>query len=200
VDAPASFADWMLRVRAGDAGAAAELVRQYERAIRVAFRLRLTDPRLRRQLDSMDVCQSVLGSFFVRAAAGQYDLDSPQQLVNLLMKMAQNKLLMQVRGRKTLGRDLGREEPGGSESPAVEDQFPGPDRHAVGRETLALLLERLGPAERELAQRRALGQEWTDIARELGGTPQAHRMRLSRAIDRLAPELGLAGGEESTES
>jgi RNA polymerase sigma factor (sigma-70 family) len=200
VDAPASFADWMLRVRAGDAGAAAELVRRYERAIRVAVRLRLTDPRLRRQLDSMDVCQSVLGSFFVRAAAGQYDLDSPQQLVNLLMRMAQNKLLMQVRGRKTRGRDLGREEPGGSESPPVEDQFPGPDRHAVGRETLALLLERLGPAERELAQRRALGQEWADIARDLGGTPQAHRMRLSRAVDRLAPELGLADGEESTES
>jgi hypothetical protein len=38
------------------------------------------------------------------------------------------------------------------------------------------------------------GSGWVDIAREFGGTPQAHRIRLSRAIDRLAPELGLADG------
>jgi RNA polymerase sigma-70 factor (ECF subfamily) len=54
--------------------------------------LHLTDPRLRRVLDTVDVCQSVLGGF-VRAAAGQFDLEQPEQLVKLLTTMARNRIL-----------------------------------------------------------------------------------------------------------
>ena len=32
----------------------------------------------------MDICQSVMASFFVRAALGQYQLNTPEQLLNLL--------------------------------------------------------------------------------------------------------------------
>ena len=52
-----AFRDLIARVRAGDAAAAAELVRLYEPAIRRAVRVRLVDARLERLLDSMDVCQ-----------------------------------------------------------------------------------------------------------------------------------------------
>ena len=40
----------------------------------------------------MDICQSVLGSFFVRAATGQYKLETPEHLLKLLTTMARNKL------------------------------------------------------------------------------------------------------------
>src|SRR5271166_2466222 len=80
------------RVRAGDAQAASELVRRYEPAIRRAARVRLVDTRLNRLLDSMDICQSVLASFFVRTALGQYELETPEQLLKLLAVMARNKL------------------------------------------------------------------------------------------------------------
>ncbi len=60
--------------------------------------MRLTDPSLYRLLDSMDVCQSVLLSFFVRAAAGQYDLEQPQELLKLLVVMAWNKLVRRRAG------------------------------------------------------------------------------------------------------
>ena len=46
-----SFRDLIGRVRRGDEGAAAEVVRRYEPAIRRAVRLRLTDARLRRTCD-----------------------------------------------------------------------------------------------------------------------------------------------------
>ena len=46
-----SFRDLICRVRAGDEQAAYELVRRYEPAIRVAVRVRLSDPGLRRVLD-----------------------------------------------------------------------------------------------------------------------------------------------------
>ena len=71
------FADFIRRIRAGDAEAAAELVRRYESVIRVEVRHRLSDPRLRRLFDSLDISQSVLASFFVRAASGQYGATGP---------------------------------------------------------------------------------------------------------------------------
>src|SRR3954447_8804555 len=91
-----SFQELIGRVRKGDERAAAELVRRYEPAIRRAVRFRLTDPRLRRTCDSMDICQSVLLSFFVRAASGQYDLETAEQLLRLLTTMSRNSLLTQA--------------------------------------------------------------------------------------------------------
>src|SRR6478672_10569673 len=103
-----AFAELLERVRGADSDAAAELVRKYESAVRVAIRTRLSDPALRRQFDSMDVCQSVLASFFLRAAAGQYDLRDPAQLVALLTKMAHNKLAMRARHEYRQRRDIRR--------------------------------------------------------------------------------------------
>jgi hypothetical protein len=61
-----TFAGFVRRIRAGDQQAAVEMVRRYEPLIRLEIRLHLEDRRLCRLFDSMDVCQSVLKSFFVR--------------------------------------------------------------------------------------------------------------------------------------
>ena len=63
---PGSITECIRRVRAGDEQAAAELVRRYEPLIRREVRFQLEDRRLCRVFDSMDICQSVLASFFVR--------------------------------------------------------------------------------------------------------------------------------------
>src|SRR5437867_5093684 len=97
--------DLLRRLRTGDGAAASELVRRYEPEIRRAIRVKLTDPRLRRVLDSVDVCQSVLGNFFVRAAAGQFELDNPRQLLGLLVTMARNKILDHARRQQAGRRD-----------------------------------------------------------------------------------------------
>ena len=100
-----SFAGFLRDIRTGDAQAAAELVRRYEPAIRLEVRLHLRNSRLRRVFDSMDVCQSVLASFFVRAAAGQYDLEQPAQLLKLLVAIARNKVADQARKERAQCRD-----------------------------------------------------------------------------------------------
>ena len=82
------FAEFIRRVRSGDERAAAELVERYGPAIRRAVRVRLRDPRLQRLIESVDICQSVFASFFVRTALGQYDLESPDQLLKLLATIA----------------------------------------------------------------------------------------------------------------
>src|SRR5262249_43378354 len=115
-----SFALLMRRVRAGDEAAAAELVRRYEPTIRRVARGRLADTRLRGLSDSMDVCQSVLGSFFVRAALGQFDLQTPEQLLNLLVSMSRRKVADVAREAGAARRDYRREQAGAEQAPVFD--------------------------------------------------------------------------------
>ena len=101
------FPELLRRVRLGDQDAAVELVRRYEPAIRRAVRIKLVDSRLAGALNSMDVCQSVMGSFFYRAALGQYEVEKPEDLVRLLVTMARNKLTDHVRKQTTERRGKG---------------------------------------------------------------------------------------------
>jgi RNA polymerase sigma-70 factor (ECF subfamily) len=189
---PGAFADFIARVRAGDEQAAAELVRRYEPLIRREVRLHLEDRRLARLFDSLDVCQSVLGSFFLRAAAGQYDLEQPDQLVKLLATMARNKLASAARGQQRQRRDLRRVSADGEgELAGVADPRPAPDEAVAGQELLRRFRDGLSEEERRIVDLRGEGLGWADVAARLGGTAQARRMQLARAVDRLARELGL---------
>jgi RNA polymerase sigma-70 factor (ECF subfamily) len=191
----AQFQDLIHRVRAGDQDAAAELVRTYEPAIRRAVRVRLSDPRLARTFDSMDVAQSVLASFFVRAALGQYDLDRPEQLLNLLATMARYKLADQVDRQRAKRRDNRRVADTDADEQGVPDQTGSPSQHAAARELLEEVTRRLTPDERRLADLRGRGLEWTEIAEQVGANAEACRKRYVRALDRVAKELGLAEAE-----
>jgi RNA polymerase sigma-70 factor (ECF subfamily) len=187
-----AFTDFIRRIRAGDAEAAAELVRQHEPLIRRAVRLQLEDPRLHRLFDSMDICQSVLASFFVRATAGQYDLDRPEQLVKLLVTMARNKLASAARRQHRQRRDQRRSLADGSRALArVADTSPTPSELVAGEELLHRFQAKLTAEERGLAKLRRDGLAWTDIAALMGGTPEGRRIQLRRAIERVSRELGL---------
>jgi RNA polymerase sigma-70 factor (ECF subfamily) len=185
------FLRLMAQVRSGDAAAAEELVRRYEPSIRRAVRLQLRDERLRRVLDSVDICQSVLASFFVRAATGQYDLDRPAQLLRLLLVMARNKLVSQARKPYVARRDGHFGPRGETERGELFASEPDPLAQAGGRDLLERVRERLSEEERGLADRRAQGQDWAFIAAEMGESPEALRKRLARALDRVTHELGL---------
>jgi RNA polymerase sigma-70 factor (ECF subfamily) len=190
-----SFVDFIRRIRDGDEQAAAELVRSYERAIRVEVRARLTDPNLRRYFDSMDVCQSVLASFFVRAATGEYDLEHPQQLLKLLVAMARNKVAFQARKQKQQRRDYRRVMGAEVDELDALENGPGPSQLAASRDLLRAVRDRLTEDERQVADRRAERRTWAEIAAELGGTPEARRKQLGRALDRVSRDLGL--GEDA---
>ena len=187
-----SFRDLDQRVRAGDTRAAADLVRRYEPTIRLVVRRRLTNPALRRVLDSTDICQSVLASFFVRAALGQYELDTPGQLMKLLAVMARNKLHNHARRQRATRRDYRRLREGDPGEREFVDPHSGPGEVAADRELLHEFRRRLSAEELQLAEQRTLGRSWPEIAAEAGGSPDGLRMRLNRAIERVSHELGLA--------
>jgi RNA polymerase sigma-70 factor (ECF subfamily) len=188
-----TFADLLSRVRSGDEQAATELIRRYESAVRVEVRMRLADSRLRRVLDSMDLCQSVMASFFIRAAAGQYNLERPEQLARLLVTIARNKVAYQARRQQAQRRDQRRDVEAGRVGHEPAGSEPSPSRVVSGREMLAELRRRLTREELRVADLRAEGQSWAEIAAALGGTAQARRRQLARALDRVTAQVGLEG-------
>ncbi|MEZ5940556.1 MAG: sigma-70 family RNA polymerase sigma factor [Planctomycetaceae bacterium] len=192
----ARFQDLIRRVRSRDEEAARELTMRYENAIRRVVRIHLRDARVRTVLDSSDVCQSVLASFFVRTALGQYELDTPDQLLNLLTTITRNKLANQVNRLKAQRRDIRKTSGLSSESLEMVDTAPRPDEQIATSELVEQVYNRLSPTERYLAEQRTSGRTWQDLAGELGGTDAAVRKRLSRALSRVMVELGLEHGED----
>ncbi len=186
----ADFHELIARVRNGDDRAAEELVRRYESTIRMAIRVRLDQSDLRRLLDSMDICQSVLANFFVRVASGQFELETPAQLVKLLVTMARNRLVNHVHQQQAARRDSRRHDADASVA-EMPDQTPSPIQEVAYRELLQLFRSRLSEDERKLAELRALGQSWPQIAADLGDNAEALRFRLTRALDRVARSLRL---------
>src|SRR5262245_37038676 len=138
-----AFQDLIRQVRAGDEAAAAELVRRYEPTIRRVARVRLADDRLRRQLDSMDLCQSVVASFFIRAALGQFELDSPEQLLGLLVSMSRKKVIDHAREEGAARRDYRRLMPEGLEGKDFVAADPSPSAEVAGGELLQEFRKRL---------------------------------------------------------
>jgi RNA polymerase sigma factor (sigma-70 family) len=191
---PNTFAEFMRRIRAGDEQAAAELLRRYEPLIRREVRFRLRDRRLNRLFDSQDICQLVLASFFVRTAAGQYDLEEPGQLLKLLVGMTRNKLALEIRNQQRQRRD-NRRLAAGDELEAVAATDPSPSQVFAGKELLEQVHQRLSEVERQLADLRAAGHDWAAIAAQLGGTAQARRVQLTRALSRVTRELGIDAGD-----
>jgi RNA polymerase sigma-70 factor (ECF subfamily) len=186
-----TFTDFIRRIRAGEEQAALEMVRRYEPLIRRQVRLQLEDQRLCRLFDSMDVCQSVLKSFFFRTATGEYDLDTPEQLQRLLVTMARNKLASAARAQHRQRRDNRRVAAGAEHLQDVAASSPTPSQEVAGRELLERFRQALSEEERQVAELRSQGVAWADIADRLGGTAQARRVQLSRAVERVARDLGL---------
>src|SRR5260370_9311639 len=128
------------------------------------MRIQLNDSRLRRFVDSADIFQSVFLNFFVRVTGGQYDLDSPEQVIRLLVTMARNRIVDHARrpqaqegGSELWGRLAA---PGDSPSDAVARQ-----------EIVQEVLRRLTGEERDLAEQRREARSCQEISNALGTPP-----------------------------
>lgn len=186
------FVELVRQVRVGDEGAAGELVRLYQPEIRRYIHFRLTDPRLRRFLDSLDICQSVLGNFFARMASGEFELRDPVQLRKLLLVMARNRLRDEVRRQRRGRRGGGRVHLADGEAVnTAADSQAGPASEVEVRELIDALRERLSDENRFLVDQRAAGRAWAEIASQLARSPEALRKQLARAVDRASHDLGL---------
>jgi RNA polymerase sigma-70 factor (ECF subfamily) len=193
--APESFEELIRRVRAGDEDAATELVRTYESAIRRAVRFRLGLGGLGGVVDSMDICQSVMASFFVRAAAGQYELRQPEHLLKLLVTMARNKLAFQTRSSSPSAATYAASHRPARTTPPVAATDASPSRQVSAREMPRRCdggFRRRSVNWRNGEPRAGVGRDRRAGRRRCRGPAQ----ETPRAVDRVAEELGLHAGEE----
>lgn len=186
-----TFLTLLEAVRSGDDDAATELFQIYEPQVRRVVRVRLRDPRLRRHLDSVDVCQSVFGDFFARVALGQYDIQTTEQMVALLSAIAHHKVLHVVERFHAQCRDVGTTSATDVAEFAISSQDSTPSERLSRQELLNEFRKRLTAQEQFIADQRAAGASWIDLADQLDETPDAVRVRFGRAIDRVAEQLGL---------
>jgi hypothetical protein len=97
----------------------------------------------------------VLKSFFVRAAAGQNELDRPAELPALLRAMARNKVTKQARKHRTMRRDVSLN----NGAAPLAAPGPSPSRIAIGRLASITIL----PFLEDLSDRRAVDAVRTPI-------------------------------------
>jgi DNA-directed RNA polymerase specialized sigma24 family protein len=188
-----TFHELIERVRAGDQQAAAEIVRRYEPEIHKAIRSLLLTLRLHRIVESADISQCVLSNFFIKTRAAWFELDSPEQLLKLLVTMARNQVRDEARRHQAYRRDRRRiaRKFGPDLMENIVDVTVCPSKFVAGRDFVNEVYRRLSVAERELAQARVLGTSWATLAAERGGKPGALRIRMKRALNRVFHQLGL---------
>lgn len=186
---PEEFSRLMTRVRAGDETAASELVKHYEPEIQREIRFRLTNRKLRRVVDSIDISQSVFGIFFIRAVHGEFDLQRPEQLLRLLCKMATNKVIDRHRHETVRRSHETVDDP--VEHRHVPAKASTASEIVSGQELIRQFKSRLTDEEERIADLRRKGVSWDQIANALGQNAEALRKRLARASNRVLGELGL---------
>jgi RNA polymerase sigma factor (sigma-70 family) len=162
------FHSLVRRVREGSEDAAWELVNQYGESIRRAVRRALNE-RLRSKFDSLDFVQVVWNSLF-RARDKLDQFDHPEELAAYLVKMARNKVGMEVRRRlMTEKYNVGHEQSLNQlctrDGPDIPSRQPSPVDVAVAREQWDRLLQDQPPHYRQIIHLRLQGYTYQSIAK-----------------------------------
>ncbi len=185
------FQELIRLARAGDEAAAGRLLLEFEpyirRFVRVRLRSRPNHDRLRPELDSADICQSVFTSLFVGLREGRFDFDRPEQLAKLLSAMVRFKVATKARRLSVTLREILE-----VDAPLNRaDSGPGPEKLVDDRDALDTILKKFEGDELELLIRRLDDQPWSVIAAAVGGTATGLRKKLTRALERVRdlPEL-----------
>ena len=170
-------------VREGDQEAAARLVADFEPYLLRVIRMRLDGGHLRSMFDSEDIWQSVLARFFASARNGEFQLETPTDLVNLLATMARNNLTSKWRANRGGVDEISARR---NDLIAAAD----PENEVERMDLAAAIRARLSVEEMWLFdQHKVLGRSWESIGREMQKSPDELRMRLARALARVRRQM-----------
>lgn len=179
------------RAQRREQAAATELVRLLSPGLQATVRHRLNQWRLLQILDPEDISQGVFAEFFERLARGKLSFEDPTNAARLLNKIARNRVLDEVRKVLTIRRGGGNRAATNAEDclEGIASNSGTPSAAVSAAEMIQTVYSRLSPEERELAIRRSQGDDWEQIAAQMGGSPEAMRKKLTRAFERVLEEL-----------
>jgi len=179
----------LLRFKEGNQDAATELYVRYSKRLQALARAQ-TGERLATRFDPEDVVQSVFRTFFRRAVEQGYQVPAGEELWQLLLVLALNKIRSLATYHRAQKRDVAR-----TDHPAhLENSHSATSDDELAFETMRMVVDELVsslPAPQdEIVKLRIEGHEIGDIAQQTGRskrtverTPQQFRSRLANLID-----------------
>jgi RNA polymerase sigma-70 factor, ECF subfamily len=182
---PTEFAELIRRARRGDADACQELFERFHKVFYRTIAIRLENNALRGLHGVEDICQTVFKSFFFRLNCGQFELNGEKDLINLLLRMAHNKLTAKARHEKARPTVV-------SEPVDLPRPEPSPSQVHVYRDLFQHVMDRFSEEERGIYRLRIEQQlPWAEVAARMGGSADGRCKQWARATERVAAELGL---------
>jgi RNA polymerase sigma-70 factor (ECF subfamily) len=170
----------------GDAGAAEQVFRRYESALRQVVRRHLPS-RLRAQFDSADVVQSVWAHLLPGFRGAGWRFANAAQLRAFLVTVTRNRLHDRYRRSR---RALEREESLAQASPErLPDAQPGPSEWAAADELWDRMLGLCPPEHHDVLRLRRQGL----LLREIADRTGLHEGSVRRILRRLARDLACHG-------
>jgi RNA polymerase sigma-70 factor (ECF subfamily) len=161
----------------------------------MALARRRISPRLASRVDPEDILQSVFRTFFGRLKDGRFQIDNPDDLLKLLVRITIHKTLRQIAFHRAAKRDPQQE---AAQSDQAQDQLlgvhgrePDPEVAITFVDQLDHLLGKLGPQERQILEMRLQGYSNDEIAEKLNIYDRKIR-RVFERIRGLAEQEGLA--------
>jgi RNA polymerase sigma factor (sigma-70 family) len=175
--------------RSGDETAWVELVRRFEpymqRIVRIRMRQRGDFDRLRLDVGSSDVCQSIFRSLLKGLRKDKYQLNHPDDLKKLLQTLIRFNLATKARRAWVRLRDLLDDE----EQDQWIDRGAPPELNVIQQDLIGAIQSQFTEEELEILTLWLDGEPWKRIAEEVGGTLDAVRQRLTRALRRVRESM-----------
>jgi len=137
----------------------------------------------------MDICNDVMADLARRESTESF---APADVVAYVTRAIDNQVLDTFRSLARRCRDFRRNESTPVDELGMQAAERTPSQIALGREVLQKIKEMLGPAEAEAVNMMLENRNWGEIGRRLEMSPDAARMRVRRAIERVKREMGAA--------
>lgn len=177
-----------------------EIWQRYGEQLRRRARTRLRQYGLSGQAESMDICNDVMADIVRRANHGKLDVED---LVAYILRAIDNQVLDTFRTLARQCRDFRRLDPTRVDEIPLGTPSLTPSQIAIRHEVLERVRSQLGPADARAVDMMLEGRDWKEIGAALGMEPDAARMRVRRALDRVRARFGVvdeASGAEAAPS
>ena len=159
-----------------------EVWRRYGEQLRRRARTRLRQYGLSGQAESMDICNDVMADFIRRANVNNVAVDD---IMSYIMRAIDNQVLDTFRTLARQCRDFRRVDATSVEEMPLGTVSPTPSQIAIRGEVIDRVRQLLGPEDAKAVDMMLENRDWKEIGAAIGIEPDAARMRVRRALDRV---------------
>jgi len=190
MDQPTRFEQLLERVMDGDEVAATEFYETYKGPILRTARGRMKNIQLRREIDSNDILNTVMKSFFARIGKFKWKLDTEDDLLKLLRTMTRNKIFDRIRKKETWKGGGKLTELSAEVIDGLSRGVSTPAEFAAIKELAEMVWECMPPDLRELYRMRFVEKmPWDQIGLQLGSGADACRKQTQRGFEEIAQQF-----------